>query len=1084
MLDDDLSRRVDSRHFLNVDTGRFLCKDLPLNNGYNYIGAAEGLLVLEMAHGRSMVGFPSSLASHRFRCHVAMGAGMTAPLLFLFSSDSRRWCDPSHPSPRWFRMEHISSTPICTVVSLESPVYITDMGGSVMVVDCLEGHKKPEITTIIRRSNALGQNFLVDNAGELLLVCVPWWQWHSIYAKRTHVFKVDLEGKVLEPVRSIENRAIFLGRRCCLSVNVDHLPAIQVQVQLPYCNSFGRTGQWIWQLSSVTPRFLPLCASDDRLVPGKPLRAGTTIVSDGGDFALGFFTTSNSTSYLGIWYNGISELTAVWVANRETLVNNNTFSRPTLSLTNTSNLVLSNGNGTGRVIWTTNNIATAPGSSPSTAVLLNTGNLVLRSPNGTMLWQSFDHPTDTFLPGMKIGLRYKTRTGDRLVSWKGPNDPSPGRFSYGGDPATFLQIFIWDGARPVYRNIPWTGFRVKSEHKYQQADPNASAIIAYMAVVNTDEEIYVTYSLSHGAARTRYVLTYSGEYRLESWSSRLLKWTVLAKWPPTDCTRYGYCGSYGYCDATAAPVPTCKCLDGFEPTSREEWDGGRFSKGCRRTVPLRGCGDGFITMPLMKSPDRFTFISGNESTLEECAAECGRNCSGVAYAFANLGSARSGGDMTRCLVWAGELVDGGKIGEVPGGNTLYLRLAGLEALHGPGHERSNAAVIALGTSVVILLTCIFVVWLKFKGKKTKLRKDNNKITFDDMSTSYELEDGNPPHDHELAFVRLEEIAQATDNFSETCLIGQGGFGKVYKGFLGGKEIAVKRLSMDSQQGTEEFRNEVILIARLQHRNLIRLLGYYGEGAEKLLIHEYLPNGSLDANLFDDSRKMLLDWETRFSIIKGVARGLLYLHQDSRMTIIHRDLKAANVLLYAEMKPKIADFGMARIFCDNQQNANTQHVVGTYGYMAPEYAMEGIFSAKSDVYSFGVLLLEVVTGIRRSFNSQPMVKEHAVPPCLVLSWNMWKEGKTEALSDSSIMDTCSPDEVSLCIHVALLCVQENPDDDRPLMSSVVFVLENGSTTLSNPNQPTNFVGRNIEMERIRDDIQHSMNSFTLTEIQGR
>ncbi|XP_044393640.1 G-type lectin S-receptor-like serine/threonine-protein kinase B120 [Triticum aestivum] len=701
-----------------------------------------------------------------------------------------------------------------------------------------------------------------------------------------------------------------------------------------------------------------------------------------------------------------------------------------------------------------------------------------------MLWQSFDHPTDTFLPGMKIGLRYRTRTGDRLVSWKGPGDPSPGRFSYGGDPATFLQIFIWDGARPVYRNIPWTGFRVKSEHKYQQADPNASAIIVYMAVVNTDEEIYVTYSLSDGAARTRYVLTYSSEYQLESWSSRLLKWTVLAKWPPTDCTRYGYCGSYGYCDATAAPVPTCKCLDGFQPTSKEEWDGGRFSKGCRRMVPLSGCSGGFLPLPLMKSPDRFAFVGGNKSTLEECEAECRRNCSCVAYAFANLGSGRSGGDVTRCLAWDEELVDAGKIGEVPGGNTLYLRF-GAEGspTHGPGGTKcpllsTDIILPILGTSVVLLLIGIFVAWLKFKGKNAKLRKAK-KITFDGMGTSYELEDGNPPHDHELAFVRLEEIAQATDNFSEKCMIGQGGFGKVYKGFLGGKETAVKRLSMDSQQGTEEFRNEVILIARLQHRNLVQLLGYCGEQAEKLLIYEYLPNGSLDAILFDDSRRMLLDWETRFSIIKGVARGLLYLHQDSRMTIIHRDLKAANVLLDAEMKPKIADFGMARIFGDNQQNANTQHVVGTYGYMAPGYAMEGIFSAKSDVYSFGVLLLEVVTGIRRSSNSQTM----GFPNLIVYSWNMWKEGKAEALSDSSIMNTCSPDEVSLCIHVALLCVQENPDD-RPLMSSVVFVLENRSTTLSTPNYPPDFARHNTEMERIRDDIQHSMNSFTLTEIQGR
>ncbi|OWM90976.1 hypothetical protein CDL15_Pgr023309 [Punica granatum] len=301
---------------------------------------------------------------------------------------------------------------------------------------------------------------------------------------------------------------------------------------------------------------------------------------------------------------------------------------------------------------------------------------------------------------------------------------------------------------------------------------------------------------------------------------------------------------------------------------------------------------------------------------------------------------------------------------------------------------------------------------------------------------------------DVPFFDLEIILEATNNFSDESKLGQGGFGPVYKGkFPGGQEIAVKRLSSGSGQGLEEFKSEVMLIAKLQHRNLVRLLGYCIEGDEKILLYEYMPNKSLDSFIFDRTRCVLLTWQMRLEIILGITRGMLYLHQDSRLRIIHRDLKTSNVLLDEEMNPKISDFGLARIFEGKQIEATTQRVIGTYGYMSPEYALDGFFSIKSDVFSFGVVVLEIISGKRNTgfYQAEGQIN------LLGHAWRLWTENNALNLMDHVLEETCNGDEVVKCINVALLCLQEDPND-RPTMSNVLFMLGGEITTLPTPKQP--------------------------------
>ncbi|XP_020571387.1 putative serine/threonine-protein kinase isoform X2 [Phalaenopsis equestris] len=293
--------------------------------------------------------------------------------------------------------------------------------------------------------------------------------------------------------------------------------------------------------------------------------------------------------------------------------------------------------------------------------------------------------------------------------------------------------------------------------------------------------------------------------------------------------------------------------------------------------------------------------------------------------------------------------------------------------------------------------------------------------------------------------RYETLAAATSNFSPKNKLGEGGFGPVYK--LGdGRLVAVKRLGRGSRQGGKEFTNEAKLLSQLQHKNVVNLYGYCAHAEDKLLVYEYVANESLDKLLFSGEGSEFLHWERRFEVIVGVAKGLLYLHEDAHTPIIHRDIKASNILLDGRWNPKIADFGMARLFPDELAHVQTR-VAGTNGYMAPEYFMSGTLSPKVDVFSFGVLVIEIVSGQKNSRFSP----RHDAATLLELAWMLYTRKETMDMLDPALRSTADAAQVAMCVHIGLLCTQANPKL-RPDMRRVVVLLSKKPSTLKEPIKP--------------------------------
>ncbi|CAL4961103.1 unnamed protein product [Urochloa decumbens] len=351
-----------------------------------------------------------------------------------------------------------------------------------------------------------------------------------------------------------------------------------------------------------------------------------------------------------------------------------------------------------------------------------------------------------------------------------------------------------------------------------------------------------------------------------------------------------------------------------------------------------------------------------------------------------------------------------------------------------------AVVVPLGT-LLLLAFVLTGVYLRRRRRGVKEYSTPGRVgSNDDCSTSYV---------HPEKFT-LPVLSAATGNFAAENKLGEGGFGQVFKGTLeDGQVVAVKRLSRGSKQGFHELKNELILGTKLKHRNLVQVLGVCLEETEKLVVYEYLPNRSLDDALFDQGRgqqrQEALDWGRRYTIIRGIARGLLYLHEESRLRIIHRDLKPSNVLLDSGMSPKISDFGLARAFWGDESREVTKRPVGTLGYMSPEYAYYGHVSTKSDMFSFGVIVLEVLTGRRNTSRSDGRnLLSHV--------WEKWRRGSVAEVVDASLGGQYAAAEALACAQVGLLCVQKDPGA-RPDASAVVLMLDGGQTAVQQrPSRP--------------------------------
>ncbi|XP_042457943.1 receptor-like serine/threonine-protein kinase SD1-7 [Zingiber officinale] len=751
-------------------------------------------------------------------------------------------------------------------------------------------------------------------------------------------------------------------------------------------------------------------SSEDILMGNNSLIDGQTLISTGSVFQLGFFSPINdsATAYIGIWYynHPPTENKVVWVANRNKSVNT---SMASLNLTSDGNLILFE---KGTKVWSTGT------SNAARLQLLDSGNLVLTDGSTRNLWQSFDHACDTLLPGMKVGFDFGTNTTRQLVSWMSATDPSPGKFILKMETYNVPDFFLLsvNGSVKFGRTGPWNG------QWFVGLPMMGNDIGMYVNFTYVSNQNNQTYFIDEYQTRSpgllRLLVNTNGKIQLLIFAG--VEWTSFLSLLADDCDNYNRCGRNKLC--TRGYLSSyCRCLVGFE---------NKTVVGCERMEPLSCSSNKFWKEPSVKVPDTENATSGGNISLDSCKKLCLDDCSCVAFAVIN--------GPYGCITWRGDLLDLRNF--VDGGDDLYIRLS--------GSSTSNWKKLVWAIVISVLLGFFLLCSVGVLARRRRNRASTCRLQLQLPN----VEKGSISALDVLPSYDLHTIKVATNDFSEENKLGEGGFGAVYKGELeNGEKIAVKKLSRYSSQGPNEFLNELSVIAKLQHINLVRLLGYCIKGDERLMILEYMENKSLDAFIYDKAKSSLLNWQRRLNIIIGIARGLLYLHQDSRLKVIHRDLKPSNILLDKDMNPKISDFGIARIFeGDNALEDATTRPVGTFGYMAPEYLSRGVFSFKSDVFSFGVIVLEIISGKKNRVFSQTSQTDTNLNLLGYVN-KLWKEERSLEIVDDTLNQSYPTEEVLRCIQMSLLCVQDN-SNDRPTMTKVMAMLTSDDQLFTPVMQP--------------------------------